>query len=133
MLKENAWFFMFCMRYEIRSFCQSLLLSRKLFHNTFEQLNMELVLIFLILVVSLVREVSGNYAQAEIYLAGTNGFIRTIGFNEQEVAWCVIISGSVNHLRHMATLVRQLVHFTSSLFWRKRKNQFNIIRWSIEF
>jgi hypothetical protein len=77
---------------------------------------MELVLIFLILIVSLTREASENCAQAEMYLAGTNDFIGTIGFNEQEVAWGVIISGSVNRLRPMATLVRQLLHITSSLF-----------------
>jgi hypothetical protein len=77
---------------------------------------MKLVLIFLILVVSLAGEASGAHAQAEMYLAGTNDLIGTISFNEQEVAWGVIISGSVNGLRPMATLVRQSVHFTSSLF-----------------
>ncbi len=77
---------------------------------------MKFVLIFLILIVSLARDANGAYAQAEMYLAGTNDFIGTIGFNEQEVAWGVIISGSVNRLRPMATLVRQLLHITSSLF-----------------
>jgi hypothetical protein len=86
----------------------SCLLPRKLLHNTFEQLKMKLVLIFLILVIALARETNGKYAQALMYLTGTNEFIGTIGFNEQEEAWGVIISGSVNRLRAKALLVRQL-------------------------
>ncbi|CAF1138935.1 unnamed protein product [Adineta steineri] len=65
---------------------------------------MKRILIFLVFVVALAQIANGNYAQAEMYLSGTNDFIGTIGFNEQEVAWGVIISGSVNRLRPMATL-----------------------------
>ncbi|CAF1259157.1 unnamed protein product [Rotaria sordida] len=39
-----------------------------------------------------------------MFLAGTNDFIGTINFNKQEEAWGVIISGSVNRLRPLATL-----------------------------
>jgi hypothetical protein len=71
---------------------------------------MKLVLIFLILIVALVNETNGIHAHAEMFLAGTNDFIGTINFNEQEVAWGVVISGSVNRLRPMATLVSSFLY-----------------------
>lgn len=72
---------------------------------------MKLVLIFLILVVALLNEANGIDAYAEMFLAGTNDLIGTISFIEEEEAWGVVISGSVNRLRPMATLVSLL--FTS--------------------
>jgi hypothetical protein len=72
---------------------------------------MKLVLIFLILVVALLNEANGIDAYAEVFLAGTNDLIGTISFIEEEEAWGVVISGSVNRLRPMATLVSLL--FTS--------------------
>jgi hypothetical protein len=72
---------------------------------------MKLVLIFLILVVALLNEANGIDAYAEMFLAGTNDLIGTISFIEEEDAWGVVISGSVNRLRPMATLVSLL--FTS--------------------
>jgi hypothetical protein len=89
---------------------------------------MKLALIFLVLVVSLAKETNGKYAEALMYLAGTNDFIGTIGFNEQEVAWGVIISGVVSRMRPMATMVRQLLYLASPLFRRKRKNEFDTFR-----
>ncbi|CAF3379913.1 unnamed protein product [Rotaria socialis] len=65
---------------------------------------MKLILTILVLVVSFVQESNGNYAEALMYLTGTNDFIGTISFNEQEVAWGVIISDSVNRVRPSATL-----------------------------
>jgi hypothetical protein len=77
---------------------------------------MKIGVILLVVFASLAKEANGNYAEAQIYFSGTNNFLGTIGFNEQEVAWGVIISGAVEHLRPNAVLVRQLLYFTSSIF-----------------
>lgn len=66
---------------------------------------MKFVFIFLALVTIFVNEVNEVHAHAEMFLAGTNDFIGTINFNEQEVAWGVVISGSVNRLRSTKSLV----------------------------
>jgi hypothetical protein len=87
---------------------------------------MKFAFIFLVIVVSLVRESNeAVHAHAEMFLTGTNVFIGTINFYEEQVAWGVIITGSLDHLRPNAILVRQLLKFTSPIFCR-RKNQFNI-------
>jgi hypothetical protein len=68
-------------------------------------------LIFLIIVVSLLRESNeAVHANAQMFLAGTNEFIGTINFYEEQVAWGVVITGSVDHLRPNSTLVRQLFY-----------------------
>lgn len=54
----------------------------------------------------LMKESYGAYAEAEMFLAETNEFIGTISFNEEQEAWGVVISGSVNRLRPNASLVR---------------------------
>jgi hypothetical protein len=76
---------------------------------------MKFVLIFLVIIVSLVRETNQNLAEAVIYFSGTNDLLGTIGFNEQEEAWGVIISGALEHLRPNAILVRQLSQLISSM------------------
>lgn len=73
---------------------------------------MKLVLSFLILMVTFIREGDGIHAHAEMFLAGTNDFIGTINFNEQEQAWGVIISGYVNQLRPLATLVSTYINIS---------------------
>jgi hypothetical protein len=67
---------------------------------------MKLVLTFLVLGVALVREADGIHAHAEMFLAGTNDFIGTVNFNEEEEDWGVVVSGYVNRLRPLAILVR---------------------------
>jgi hypothetical protein len=81
---------------------------------------MKLALLFLVIVVSLVRESNeAVHAHAEMFLAGTNDFIGTINFYVEEVAWGVVITGSVNRLRPNALLVRQLLQFTLPIFCRR--------------
>jgi hypothetical protein len=71
---------------------------------------MKFALIFLVIVVSFVRESNeAVHANAEMFLAGTNDFIGTINFYEEEVDWGVVITGSVDHLRPNSTLVRRLL------------------------
>jgi hypothetical protein len=71
---------------------------------------MKFALIFLVIVVSFVRESNeAVHANAEMFLAGTNEFIGTINFYEEEVDWGVVITGSVDQLRPNSTLVRRLL------------------------
>ncbi|CAF4236282.1 unnamed protein product [Rotaria socialis] len=66
---------------------------------------MKIFVFFLVLVAALVREVEQSvHANAKMFLAGTNDFIGTIDFYEEEEAWGVVITGFVNRLRPMATL-----------------------------
>ncbi|CAF1324777.1 unnamed protein product, partial [Rotaria sp. Silwood1] len=45
-----------------------------------------------------------THANAQMFLMGTNDFIGTVNFYEEEEAWGVVISGSVNRLRPLAKL-----------------------------
>lgn len=69
---------------------------------------MRVALSFLLLVLLLGAEAGGTHANAQMFLAGTNDFIGTVNFYLEEEAWGVVISGSVNRLRPLATLVSLL-------------------------
>ena len=74
---------------------------------------MKVVLVCLIFIVALVNEADGAvHAHAEMYLAGTNDFIGTVNFYEEQVAWGVVITGYVNHLRPSARLVSSFLHLS---------------------
>jgi hypothetical protein len=76
---------------------------------------MKLVLLFLVLGVFPVKDAGGNFAEAQMYLSGTNDFIGLITFYERFIFSGVTISGYVNGLRPNVTLVRQLLYLASSI------------------
>ena len=69
---------------------------------------MRAALSFLLLVLVLGAEADRTHANAQMFLSGTNDFIGTVNFYVEEEAWGVVISGSVNRLRPLATLVSLL-------------------------
>jgi hypothetical protein len=77
---------------------------------------MKLVLTFLILFIALVKRINGMFASAQIFLTGTNDSIGTIVFYQDPDVWGVVVSGFVDRLRPMATLVSFLSNLSPSIF-----------------
>jgi hypothetical protein len=75
---------------------------------------MKLALTFLLHVVVLGTQARGTHANAQMFLAGTNEFIGTVKFYMEEEAWGVVISGSVNRLRPLTTVVNHFIWYLSS-------------------
>ena len=59
----------------------------------------------ILLVFVLGAEADRTHANAQMFLAGTNDSIGTVNFYLEEEAWGVVITGSVDRLRPLATLV----------------------------
>jgi hypothetical protein len=72
---------------------------------TDKERKMKFALFFLVVVAVYGAEAYGTHANAQMFLAGTNDFIGTINFYVEEEAWVVVITGSVDRLRPLATLV----------------------------